>query len=309
MPPIRSSPRKPTPSQRRLNADNPQKSKRAPPRCLRCEGPNYPLRKDCILHSKNAGKRNQNAAISQPPRPASPSDSPIQAPVEPFEPEPRQLFLDSPQPPQGGPDSDEVFMDPPQPQTGHGHYEDVWPPFGSLTSGETRTLLTGLHESQQVFEANLTGQDVVRTGALLGRVERKDMNRRYVRSMDRLLLNCEKLADETDCWLYIAAHHPSSHGEYIHFTSPSMRNDLPPQAREVLDHTSSTIFSALKAARRQDVASVELSAARARAERDAALNEAAQKQRVIDELCRAIKDQGVDMDISRINLSPSAGTT
>ncbi|KAL0564891.1 hypothetical protein V5O48_017146 [Marasmius crinis-equi] len=147
--------------------------------------------------------------------------------------------------------------------------------------------------------------DVVRSGALLGRVERKKVNQRYVRTMDRILLNCEKLADETDCWLYIAAHHPSSQGEYIHYTSPAMQNDLPPDARDYLYNTSATLFSALKTARRQDVASVELAAAKARAERDVALSDAAQKQGVIDEIYRAIRDQGVTVDLSRLNASPS----
>ncbi|KAL0569175.1 hypothetical protein V5O48_012803 [Marasmius crinis-equi] len=147
--------------------------------------------------------------------------------------------------------------------------------------------------------------EVLQTGALLGRVEKKNVNRRFVRNMDRLLLNCEKLADETDCWLYIAAHHPTSQGEFVHFTSPAMQKDLPPQACNVLDNTSSSLFSALKTARRQDLAAVELSAAKARAERDVALNEAAVKQRVI-ELFRAISNHGISMDLSQFAPSASA---
>ncbi|KAL0568690.1 hypothetical protein V5O48_013296 [Marasmius crinis-equi] len=365
MAPTRTSPRKPTPSQRQLDADKTtQKAKRAPQRCLRCPGPDYPLRSECTVHSKNAGKRKSDANKD---RGATP----------PFIPqEPGPLFLDHSQ---TRPEGTDVFFAPPAPQEFQ-EFEDAFSapgfPTPPLTETEANVLLDGLHRRQRGLQANLqlqnalgdltvqspdpstprsvrtpdldysspsaspvsspcpatpsppsrmrvartyidgkrqrptldnpvygmmsakkgsAGYDVVRTGSLLGRVERKDMNRRYVRTMDRILLNCEKLCDETDCWLYIAAHHPSSQGEYIHFTSPSMQKDLPPQAREYLDNTSSTLFSALKTARCQDVASVELAASKARAERDAALNAAAHKQRVIDRLHQAIREQGVDL--------------
>ncbi|KAJ8090537.1 hypothetical protein PM082_002425 [Marasmius tenuissimus] len=80
--------------------------------------------------------------------------------------------------------------------------------------------------------------EVVWTGSLVGRVDRKDMNRRFTRGLDRILLNCERLADETGCWLYLATNHPSVHGEYVHWMSPSMHQDLPSDTRVRFDDTA-----------------------------------------------------------------------
>ncbi|KAL0067312.1 hypothetical protein AAF712_005538 [Marasmius tenuissimus] len=138
--------------------------------------------------------------------------------------------------------------------------------------------------------------DVVRTGALVGRVEKSEVNRRFTRSLDRILLKCERLADETDGWLFIAAQHPSVQGEYVHWTSPAMAAELPPQARTRLNTTTSALFSALKTARRQNVAEIELQATKARAERDLARNSLAEKEAIIERLSAHLRSQGMSMD-------------
>ncbi|KAL0057670.1 hypothetical protein AAF712_015683 [Marasmius tenuissimus] len=137
--------------------------------------------------------------------------------------------------------------------------------------------------------------EVVRTGSLVGRVDRKDMNRRFTRGLDRILLNCEKLADETGCWLYIGTNHPSVHGEYVHWMSPSMRQDLPADTRLRFDKTAGSLFSALKAARRQNIVDVHLEASQCRAELDAAKADAARKQALINKLTEYVNNQGGDM--------------
>ncbi|KAL0057800.1 hypothetical protein AAF712_015543 [Marasmius tenuissimus] len=138
--------------------------------------------------------------------------------------------------------------------------------------------------------------EVVRTSSLVGRVDRKDMNRRFTRGLDRILLNCEKLADETGCWLYIATNHPSVHGEYVLWMSPPMRQDLPADTRQRFDKTAGSLFSALKAARRQNIVDVHLEASQCRAELDAAKAEAARKQALIDRLTQYVNSQGGDIN-------------
>ncbi|KAL0067410.1 hypothetical protein AAF712_005639 [Marasmius tenuissimus] len=138
--------------------------------------------------------------------------------------------------------------------------------------------------------------EVVRTGSLVRRVDRKDMNRRFTRGLDRILLNCERLADETGCWLYLATNHPSVHGEYVHWMSPSMHQDLPSDTRVRFDDTAGGLFAALKAARRQNIVDVHLEASQCRAELDAAKEDAAQKQALIDRLTAYVSSQGGDIN-------------
>ncbi|KAL0563392.1 hypothetical protein V5O48_018678 [Marasmius crinis-equi] len=137
--------------------------------------------------------------------------------------------------------------------------------------------------------------EILRTGALLGQVDRSEVNRTFTRNLSRILLLCERLADETDCWLYIAANHPSVKGEHTHWTSPVMSNDVPSQHLEPFRDHSARLFRALKKARRHDVADVELQAAQARSERDEARSSAAEKQVIIDALNAHLQSQGVDM--------------
>ncbi|KAJ8079456.1 hypothetical protein AAF712_013775 [Marasmius tenuissimus] len=136
---------------------------------------------------------------------------------------------------------------------------------------------------------------IVRSGSLVGPLPRHQINRRFTRATDRILLNCEKVSNETGCWLYIAAHHPSVQGEHVSWMSPAMRDELPPNAQNRLNNTASGLFSALKLARRQNVAEVELEAAKARAERDAAQKALAEHQSVIDKLAFTLRSQGMDV--------------
>ncbi|KAK1230092.1 hypothetical protein PQX77_006807 [Marasmius sp. AFHP31] len=171
------------------------------------------------------------------------------------------------------------------------------PTFG-LMSAKKGTATYGAINSglEKHVSANYTESDVVRTGALVGRVEKSEVNRRFTRSLDRILLKCERLADETDGWLFIAAQHPSVQGEYVHWTSPAMAAELPPHARDRFNATSSALFQALKTARRQNVADIELQATKARAERDAAQSSLAEKEAIIERLSAHLRSQGMEMD-------------
>ncbi|KAL0058333.1 hypothetical protein AAF712_015001 [Marasmius tenuissimus] len=141
-----------------------------------------------------------------------------------------------------------------------------------------------------------SGYKIVRTGSLLGPLPRHQINHRFTRTIDRILLNCEKVSNETGCWLYIAAHHPSVQGEHVHWMSPAMRDDLPPNTVDRLNNTSSSLFSALKLARRQNVAEVELEAGKARAERDAAQKTLVEQQTVIAKLAATLRSQGLNVN-------------
>ncbi|KAJ8074610.1 hypothetical protein PM082_015513 [Marasmius tenuissimus] len=161
---------------------------------------------------------------------------------------------------------------------------------------------THAHPSFGMMSANKGSlkYEVVCTGSLIGRVERKDMNRRFMQGLDRILLKCERLADETGCWLQIGANHPSVHGEYVHceyvhWMSPSMRQDLPPDTQARFDSTTSGLFSALKAVRRENIVDVHLKASQCRAELDAAKTEVAKKQALIDKLIEYVSSQGGDV--------------
>ncbi|KAL0066839.1 hypothetical protein AAF712_006034 [Marasmius tenuissimus] len=138
--------------------------------------------------------------------------------------------------------------------------------------------------------------DVVRTGSLVGRVEKSEVNRRFTRSLDRILLQCERLADETDGWVFVAAQHPSVQGEHVHWTLPAMAAELPPDATTRLDGTMSALFKALKTARRQNVAEVELEATKAWAERDLAQSHLAEKDAIITRLAEQLRSQGMNIE-------------
>ncbi|KAL0058176.1 hypothetical protein AAF712_015153 [Marasmius tenuissimus] len=138
--------------------------------------------------------------------------------------------------------------------------------------------------------------DVLRTGSLLGRVERKEMNKRFVRGSDRILLSCEKLTDETGCWLYIGANHPSVHGEYVHWTLPVMEQDLPPDTRDRFDQTTCSLFTALKMACRQSIVNVQLEASQYHTQLEAAKTEGAKKQALIDRLIEFVQSRGADVN-------------
>ncbi|KAL0569437.1 hypothetical protein V5O48_012525 [Marasmius crinis-equi] len=146
--------------------------------------------------------------------------------------------------------------------------------------------------------------DVMRTGALLGPVDRSVVNKRFNTNIQRILLKCEQLADETNCWLYIAASHPTVQGEYLHWTSPAIQQDLPARIVAHWDETSADIFRGLRTARRQDIVQVEIEAAQVRKERDVALEQAASQKSVVDKLIARLRASGQDLsDLTDADLS------
>ncbi|KAL0569083.1 hypothetical protein V5O48_012885 [Marasmius crinis-equi] len=136
---------------------------------------------------------------------------------------------------------------------------------------------------------------ILRPGALIGRLERSRVNRHFHRKFNQILIACERLADETDCWLHIAANHPSVQGEYTHWMSPQMAHDVPPEPMAFFEQTASEVFRILKQARRHDVATAELEAARFRAERDMAVNSVAEKDMILEKLAARCHAQGTDI--------------
>ncbi|KAF8523386.1 hypothetical protein JB92DRAFT_2705210, partial [Gautieria morchelliformis] len=76
---------------------------------------------------------------------------------------------------------------------------------------------------------------------------------RFSRLMVDLLLyvQCESIAAETGCWLFLGAHHPSASLPPIHYGSPKLREDHMAGANE-LGNAFLKIAMALRSSRRQE---------------------------------------------------------
>jgi hypothetical protein len=81
----------------------------------------------------------------------------------------------------------------------------------------------------------------------------------------------ERLAHETNCWVYIAAQHPNATGDFIHYTSPRLRREGKSEMEKIMTDVHIT-FSALMSARRKDA--IELGKALATAKQAAEAAEA-----------------------------------
>ncbi|KAL0573343.1 hypothetical protein V5O48_008607 [Marasmius crinis-equi] len=216
--------------------------------------------------------------------------------------DPENPLLDPPEPPERAPSPQLGPEAPSSPSSLPGWDTPTSSP--SKRHRIARTFVNGQHEhptretptfGEMKVKRGQEEHRILRTGSLVGRVPRKKLNRHFNRKLERILLSCERLSDETDCWLYVAAHHPSVQGEYTHWVSPQMQHDLPSAPLNFLENTSGKMFSAMKSARRQDVATVELQAAQLRAERDAAHSRNVQIQDVVDKLAERLRASGAEV--------------
>ncbi|KAJ3754224.1 hypothetical protein EV360DRAFT_52029, partial [Lentinula raphanica] len=88
----------------------------------------------------------------------------------------------------------------------------------------------------------------------------------------------ERLAAETNCWLYIGAQHPSARGPFMHFASERLRREGP-SALDELHSNADRLFTSLISARRQETAELSIQVQKLQEEKAALEREKAEWQR------------------------------
>ncbi|KAJ8083316.1 hypothetical protein PM082_009188 [Marasmius tenuissimus] len=137
---------------------------------------------------------------------------------------------------------------------------------------------------------------IVRSGRLFGPMTEGKVTQHFVECMDCILILCECVHDETGCWLQVSAGHPNSRGEHIHWESPSFEGDTPDMVFERLNALMKTIYSTLKTACRQDIASVEFQAAQCLRQRDEANQRVKEQQNILSQLALYLTTQGTSIE-------------
>jgi hypothetical protein len=62
---------------------------------------------------------------------------------------------------------------------------------------------------------------------------------------------CERLSQETGCWLHFSAQHLFAHGAFLHYTSPRFLREAKKDAEQITNHAS-RIYATLIAARNEE---------------------------------------------------------
>ncbi|KAL0578175.1 hypothetical protein V5O48_003806 [Marasmius crinis-equi] len=248
---------------------------------MKC-GPPFVLQKDCPVHSRKAtaGKKAKKGVdIQSPPPTVMPATAPPSAPDAPVAPQPA---LEGQNPRVGASFLNPNNIDPSLRQLPSAPLHDPESPLvdpdedGGSILPPSSTLLPSTPQSMGGWDSpspspstrirlahtflNGERQHPTREKPTFGFMK---VNRHFNRKMDRILL--------------------------------AMQRDLPRGPLSFLEETSGNLFSAMKTARRQDVATVELQAAQLRAERDAARNATAEIQDVVEKLAARLRAVGGDV--------------
>ncbi|KAH6881229.1 hypothetical protein BKA70DRAFT_1024846, partial [Coprinopsis sp. MPI-PUGE-AT-0042] len=75
----------------------------------------------------------------------------------------------------------------------------------------------------------------------------------YNRWAQDVLTRCEDISLRSQCWLYIAIHHPQSKAPFYHYTSPKLRREAPDQLASFHKLVSKTMSSVMQADRKGKV--------------------------------------------------------
>ena len=93
---------------------------------------------------------------------------------------------------------------------------------------------------------------------------------------------CENISNETGCWLYFAAQHPTASAPFIHYASPRLRRDAKPQVTEIQQQLVK-MFSALQTSRRQEAMELAVELAQAQDQHKEAVAEVKQVRNTLAE--------------------------
>ncbi|KAJ7787749.1 hypothetical protein B0H14DRAFT_2629056 [Mycena olivaceomarginata] len=74
---------------------------------------------------------------------------------------------------------------------------------------------------------------------------------RFLRSASDIIERCERLSQETGCWLHFSAQHLFAHGAFLHYTSPRFLREAKKDAEQITNHAS-RIYATLIAARNEE---------------------------------------------------------
>ncbi|KAL0573494.1 hypothetical protein V5O48_008471 [Marasmius crinis-equi] len=183
-------------------------------------------------------------------------------------------------------------------RSGHGGHLSTRPSRTLNEDGE-RLRCTNLnaHHGFMIASKGDEKYPILRPGRLFGRAPKGEIIKKFNKQLDQILIRCERLYDETDAWIYVAAHHPTAPGEYTHWSSPSFASDVPPDFQLPFHQDAAGIFGALKAARRHDVASVELKCAKLRSAVVVAEEAAAAAEERANAAERKLQEQQAAMDM------------
>jgi hypothetical protein len=95
-------------------------------------------------------------------------------------------------------------------------------------------------------------------------------------------VQCENLSNETGCWLYFAAQHPTASSPFVHYSSPRIRRDAKPQLIEIQQQFLK-IFSALQTSRRHEAMELAVELAQAQEQHKEAAAEVEQVRNALAE--------------------------
>ncbi|KAK7026499.1 hypothetical protein VNI00_015579 [Paramarasmius palmivorus] len=90
-----------------------------------------------------------------------------------------------------------------------------------------------------------------------------DCNKKFNEKMQAVIRLAEETADETGCWLYLAAQMPTGRHEYTHFANRRLRREAPGPVNDI-NAIVHKMFAGLVSSRRKDVLQLELEVANQR---------------------------------------------
>ncbi|KAJ7787132.1 hypothetical protein B0H13DRAFT_2299186 [Mycena leptocephala] len=80
---------------------------------------------------------------------------------------------------------------------------------------------------------------------------RKEASARFLRSASDIIERCERLSNETGCWLHFSAQHMFATEPFLHYASPRILKEAKQDVEQITNHFNRT-FLTLIAARNAD---------------------------------------------------------
>ncbi|KII92990.1 hypothetical protein PLICRDRAFT_62370, partial [Plicaturopsis crispa FD-325 SS-3] len=113
---------------------------------------------------------------------------------------------------------------------------------------------------------------------------------RFARTMEEIIIRCERSSHETNSWLFIAAQHPHASAQFVHWTSPRLRRDAKADVTDLVNRFQ-TMINSLINARRKDAFEMGKALEDERTRRNEAEKEAESSRQAVQQQEAELKDK------------------
>ncbi|KAJ7359241.1 hypothetical protein DFH08DRAFT_686530 [Mycena albidolilacea] len=141
------------------------------------------------------------------------------------------------------------------PANGSDHSDDEETPSSSRSKRGHRVRITRKNALHGKVDGAMRGSkpfDILRMKEPRPAIaDQSEASARFLRQTSDIIERCERVSQETGCWLHFSAQHLFAQGGFLHYTSPRLLKEAKKDAEQIINHAN-RVYATLIAARNEE---------------------------------------------------------